>query len=231
MSRNFSINEFVCIISALLVLCTLTASATPDAMLDRSRTQFGDLDAATINYINARFEEVKDNLFLISDISIISDYQSGTLSDYDFVNAINLLDDTTNTNIVLIHTHGGSSLFSGYLYFKDDSKLYDSDVDSWMDLRDGSFIFAGACKSAQYTDLGNEFIDKGFDTYFGYNDSVDTMHNALFYSEFFNLATFTNVPVSTAARYATDQVKEEYGDDTSVADYRFIGDSSLCLRI
>jgi len=37
--------------------------------------------------------------------------------------------------------------------------------------------------------------------------------------------------VSTAARYATDQVKEEYGDDTSVADDRFIGDSSLCLRI
>lgn len=231
MSRKFSMNGFVCVISALLVLCTLTASATPDAMLDRSRTQFGDLNATTINYINARFEEVKDDLFLISDISIISDYQSGTLSDYDFVNAINLLDDTTNTNIVLIHTHGGSSLFSSYLCFKDDSKLYDSDVDSWMDQRDGSFIFAGACKSTQYTDLGNEFIDKGFDTYFGYNDCVDTMHNALFYSDFFDLATFTNVPVSTAARYATDQVKEEYGDDTSVADYRFIGDSSLCLRI
>lgn len=231
MSRKFSMNGFVCIISALLVLCTLTASATPDAMLDRSRTQFGDLNATTINYINARFEEVKDDLFLISDISIISDYQSGTLSDYDFVNAINLLDDTTNTNIVLIHTHGSSSLFSSYLYFKDDSKLYDSDVDSWMDQRDGSFIFAGACKSTQYTDLGNEFIDKGFDTYFGYNDTVYTMHNALFYSDFFDLATFTNVPVSTAARYATDQVKEEYGDDTSVADYRFIGDSSLCLRV
>lgn len=230
MSHKLSMNGFVCVMIILLVLCTLTASATPDAMLDWSRTQFGDLDAATINYINARFEEVKYDIILISDINIISDYQSGTLSDHDFVNAINLLDNTTNTNIVLIHTHGGSSLFSSYLNFKDGSKLYDSDVDSWMDQRDGSFIFAGACKSARHTDLGNEFIDKGFDTYFGYNDIVCTTHNALFYLEFFDLATFTNVPVSTAACYATDQVKEEYGDDTSVADYRFIGDSSLCLR-
>ncbi|AKJ38638.1 hypothetical protein [Methanosarcina barkeri] len=61
-----------------------------------------------------------------------------------------------------------------------------------MDERDGGFIFAGACKSAKYTDLGNAFINNGFDTYFGYEDNVNTLHNALFYSAFFDAATFTD---------------------------------------
>ncbi|WP_406657853.1 hypothetical protein V7O62_04655 [Methanolobus sp. ZRKC2] len=214
----------------LLLMLVAPAASTPDAMLDRSRTQFGDTSASTNNYIDARFGEVKNDLFLISDISIISDYQSGTLSDYDFINGIDLLDDTTDVNVVLIHTHGGTSLLSSYLCFKDDSKLYDSDVNSWMDQRNGGFIFAGACKSAKYTDLGNEFIDEGFDTFFGYKDTVFTLHNARFYAAFFDLGTFTNVDVSQAARYAEDEVEDEFGDATDVADNRFIGNSNLCLR-
>ncbi|WP_292375756.1 hypothetical protein [Methanosarcina sp. UBA411] len=71
-----------------------------------------------------------------------------------------------------------------------------------MDERGGGFIFAGACESAKYTDLGNAFINNGFDTYFGYKDTVNTLHNARFYSAFFDMATFTDVTVSEAANYA-----------------------------
>lgn len=99
-----------------------------------------------------------------------------------------------------------------------------------MSQRDGGFIFAGACESAKYANLGSEFINRGFDTYFGYKDTVYTVRNARFYSEFFNLGTFTNVDVSEAARYAADEVEEEFGDATDVENNRFIGDSSLCLR-
>lgn len=99
-----------------------------------------------------------------------------------------------------------------------------------MNQRDGGFIFAAACESAKYTDLGSEFINKGFDTYFGYKVTVNTLHNARFYSEFFNRGTFTNVPVSEAAVYARNQVEKEFGDATDVANYRFIGNSNLCLR-
>ncbi|AKB55474.1 MULTISPECIES: hypothetical protein [Methanosarcina] len=99
-----------------------------------------------------------------------------------------------------------------------------------MDERDGGFIFAGACKSAKYTDLGNAFINNGFDTYFGYEDNVNTLHNALFYSAFFDAATFTDVTVSEAANYARNQVEKEFGDAADVANNRFIGNSNLCLR-
>lgn len=214
----------------IATLFAAPASADPDAMLDRSRTQFGDLSTNQINYINARFNEVRNDLILISDISIIADYQSGTVNDHGFINGINSLDDTTNVNVVLIHTHGGIFLLSTFLKFKDGSHLYNSDVNSWMSQRDGGFIFAGACESAKNTDLGNEFINKGFDTYFGYKDTVNTLHNARFYSEFFSMGTFTNVAVSEAANYAEDEVEEEFGDATDVANNRFIGNSNLCLR-
>ncbi len=36
--------------------------------------------------------------------------------------------------------------------------------------------------------------------------------------------------VSEAARYAADEVEEEFGDETDVGNNLFIGNSSLCLR-
>ncbi|ABE51179.1 hypothetical protein [Methanococcoides burtonii] len=228
--KKINKTKFICTIGFLLIICTISASATPDAIIDRSRTQFPDISASTISYINSKCNDVKSDLFLISDISSITDYQTGASSDTAFVDNIDLLDDTTTTNVVLIHSHGDTFLLSSFIKFKDDSKLYDNEVTSGMDSRNSGFIFAGACSSAKYTDLGNSFINKGFDTYFGYKETVYTLHNALFYSEFFDLGTFTNVPVSTAASYAADETKEEYGDDTSVANYRLIGDSTLCLR-
>lgn len=44
------------------------------------------------------------------------------------------------------------------------------------------------------------------------------------------MGTFTNVAVSEAANYAEDEVEEEFGDATDVANNRFIGNSNLCLR-
>ncbi|MDY0130491.1 MAG: hypothetical protein RBR63_09960 [Methanosarcina vacuolata] len=217
------------IICILLLLFAAPASADPDAMLDRSRTQFGDLSTSSINYINARCNEVRNDLILIPDITIIADYTYGAASDQGFINGINSLDDATDENVVLIHTHGGALLLS-YLIFKDESCLYSLDVNSWMDERDGGFIFAGACKSAKYTDLGNAFINNGFDTYFGYKDDVNTLRNARFYSAFFDAATFTDVTVSEAANYAAGEVEDEFGNAADVDNNRFIGNSNLCLR-
>lgn len=214
----------------LVLLLILPVSATPDAMLDRTRTQDDELSDESRDYINSKLDDVRSHLFYIPDISIISDYQSGSLSNYDFINGINLLDDSTDVNVVLIHCHGGASLWSSYLCFKDDSKLYDSNVNSWMDQRDGGFIFAGACYGAKYTDLGNEFIDEGFDTFFGYKVSVNTIRNAYFYEEFFNMARFTNVAVAEAASYAKDEAEDQFTDASDVSQYRFIGNSNLCLH-
>ncbi|MDD3317353.1 MAG: hypothetical protein GX152_10485 [Methanosarcina sp.] len=229
MSRK-RMNLKLYIICVLLLLFAAPASADPDAMLDRSRTQFGDLSTSSINYINARCNEVRNDLILIPDITIIADYTYGAASDQDFINGINSLDDATNENVVLIHTHGGTSLLSSFLKFKDESCLYSLDVNSWMDERDGGFIFAGACESAKYTDLGNAFINNGFDTYFGYKVSVNTLSNVRFYSAFFDAATFTGVTVSEAARYAKKQVEKEFGDATDVGNNLFIGNPNLCLR-
>lgn len=224
--------KYICVIGILLFLFASPASADPDAILDRSRTQFADIDANTINYIHARFDEVDQDLLLIPDITSLTDYVSGSSSDSAFVANINALDDTTNVNVVVIHTHGGTNetLSASYLQFKDSSWLSDSNVNNWMDGRNGGFMFAGACKSAKYTDLGNEFIDKGFDTYFGYQDTVLAKRNARFYAAFFDLATFTNVKVSEAARYAEDEVEDEFGSADDVGNNRFIGNSDLCLR-
>lgn len=117
-------NLNACIICLLLLLFAAPASADPDAIIDRSRTQFGDLSTSTINYINSRCDEVKDSLLLIPDISIISDYTSGAAGNYEFINGINSLDSTTDVNVVLVDTHGGTLLLSTFLLFKDDSRLY-----------------------------------------------------------------------------------------------------------
>ncbi len=116
------------------------ASADPDAILDRSRTQFGDLIEYEIYYINARFNEIRNDLFLIPDITIIADKTSGSASAQDFINGINLLDDTTDVNVVLIETHGETVLDTTYLIFKDYSGLSSTGVNNWMDERDGGFI-------------------------------------------------------------------------------------------
>ncbi|MDY9927066.1 hypothetical protein [Methanosarcina sp.] len=217
-------------ICLLLLLFAAPASADPDAMLDRSRTQFEDLTEYEIYYINARFNEIRNNLFLIPDITIIADRTSGSASAQDFINGINLLDDTTDVNVVLIETHGGTVFDTSYLIFKDDSGLSSTGVNNWMDERDGGFIFAGACYSAKYTDLGNAFINNGFDTYFGFKDEVRTLATSRFCSAFFDAATFTDVTVSEAATYAADEVEEEFEYSTDVDNNRFIGNSNLCLR-
>lgn len=62
----------LCAICLLLLLFAAPASADPDAILDRSRTQFGDLSTSSINYINARFNEVRSYLLLIPDSFINS---------------------------------------------------------------------------------------------------------------------------------------------------------------
>jgi hypothetical protein len=82
----------------------------------------------------------------------------------------------------------------------------------------------------EYTDLGNEFIDEGFDTFFGYKVSVNTIRNAYFYEEFFNMARFTNVAVAEAASYAKDEAEDQFTDASDVSQYRFIGNSNLCLH-
>lgn len=70
MSRK-RMNLKLYIICVLLLLFAAPASADPDAMLDRSRTQFGDLPTSSINYINARCNEVRNDLILIPDITIL----------------------------------------------------------------------------------------------------------------------------------------------------------------
>ncbi|MDD4690573.1 MAG: hypothetical protein PHE51_12635 [Eubacteriales bacterium] len=225
MRQRMNERTMMCAVGILLFLFAVPASAS-DAMLDRSRTQSEDLDANQINYIHARFNEVTQDLFLIPEINSIVDYVSGSSNDHAFVNNINGLNDTIAINVVLLHSHGGSTSLS----FKDGSHLYAGEVDNWMDDRNRGFMFAGACSSARHTDLGNAFIDKGFDTFFGYENTVLTLHNARFYAAFFDLATFVNVEVSEAARYAGDEVEEEFGSADDVRDSRFIGNSSLCLR-
>lgn len=133
-------------------------------------------------------------------------------------------------NVVLIETHGETVLDTTYLIFKDYSGLSSTGVNNWMDERDGGFIFAGACYSAKYTDLGNAFINNGFDTYFGFKDTVRTLPSSRFCSAFIDAATFTDVTVSEAARYAADEVEEEFGYATDVSNNQFIGNSNLCLR-
>jgi len=205
------------------------ASADPDAILDRSRTQFGDLIEYEIYYINARFNEIRNDLFLIPDITIIADKTSGSASAQDFINGINLLDDTTDVNVVLIETHGETVLDTTYLIFKDYSGLSSTGVNNgWTKETEGSF-----CRSmllCKYTDLGNAFINNGFDTYFGFKDTVRTLPSSRFCSAFIDAATFTDVTVSEAARYAADEVEEEFGYATDVSNNQFIGNSNLCLR-
>lgn len=121
----------------LLILLIMPVSAIPDALMDRSRTQFGDLKANQITYINTRFQDVKGDIFFLPYIYSIKDYTTGASSDSYFItNGINSLDNT-NDNIVLIHTHGtySSSTSSSYLKFKDNSLLSGTDVTNWMSER------------------------------------------------------------------------------------------------
>jgi hypothetical protein len=222
--------KYLCAVGILILLFAVPASAEPDAMLDKSRNQFGDLSQNQMNYINSSFDAVVQDILLIPDIYSVITYITGSANDHSFVNNINELDDATDINIVLIHSHGGTSGVSSFITFKDDSRLYDGDVDNWMDQRNGGFFFAGSCSSAKYTDLGNSFIDKGFDTYFGYKGPVRTLRNARFYEAFFDAATFANVEVSTAASYAERRVEDEFESADDVGNNRFIGDSDLCLR-
>jgi hypothetical protein len=223
-------SKLLCTICFLLLLLIVPASAT-DAMIDRSRTQFGDLTANEINYINSRMVEARADMVLIPDVNVIADYGTGSASDQAFINNINSLDETVDMNVVLIHSHGGANDATRqcYVVFKDQSVLYAADVDNWLDDIDGGFIFVGACSSAKYADLGWEFLCEDFDSYFGYRGPVATLHNARFYAAFFDFATFPNVEVCNAADSAEDEVEEEFGNADDVGNNRFLGNSYLCL--
>lgn len=225
--------KYMCITCFLLLLLVSTASASTDALVDRSRISFNDeiqQSPSTINYVNARFEDVKDELYDLSYVYSIRDYTTGAASDSSFVNSgINSLDDT-NDNIVLIHTHGTHTSSSSYLKFKDGSYLSDGEVDSWMDEREGGVMFAAACYSANKTDLGYSFIYGGFDSYVGYNFNVTTTRNARFYTSFFEEACESGVSVDDAADDALDSVWNEFGDYGNVDTYRIFGSSSYCLN-
>ncbi|SFM21432.1 hypothetical protein [Methanolobus profundi] len=224
-------SKLLCTICFLLLLLIVPASAT-DAMIDRSRTQFGDLTANEINYINSRMVEARADMVLIPDVNVIADYGTGSTSDQDFIDNINSLDETVDMNVVLIHSHGGSDddNHKSAVQFKDSSWLFANEVDNWLDDINGGFIFMGTCNSTKYADLGWEFLCEDFDSYFGYRGPVFTLHNARFYAAFFDLATFTNVEVCDAADYAEDEVEEEFGNADDVGYNRFLGDDNLCLR-
>ncbi|HJH26989.1 MAG TPA: hypothetical protein C5S37_09535 [Methanophagales archaeon] len=222
------IKKFAAVLCAALVLVAISipfASAYTDCMVDRTRTQQGFSNPTTLPYIIDRLDEAHNYIWTIFWVHGVADY-SYSNSDHDFINHINGLDP--DTNIVLVHCHGGTSGSSSYLKFKDGSKLYDNEVNDWLDWG-GYFIFAGACKSAKYTDLGNAFVNRGFDTFFGYKETVYTKRNGRFYSAFFYKGRYLDTPVSIAANYAEDKVEEEFGDASDVGNNRFIGDSSLCL--
>ncbi|AAB89492.1 MULTISPECIES: C25 family cysteine peptidase [Archaeoglobus] len=181
-------------------------------------------------YINERLDEAHNYISSIFWVDGVLDYQYSN-SDHDFIDHLNSM-NPTHTKIVLIHSHGGADGWwiwgSSFLQFKDGSKLYDNEVNRWLNY-DGYFIFAGACDSATYDDLGNTFLNKGFDAYFGYTDSVYTVNNARFYSAFFDKGRHLDVTISEARDHAEQQVLSEFGSNSDVVKNKIIGDSSLCL--
>lgn len=212
----------------LILLCIFVipcVNAYNDCLVDRTRAYQDPTEPALTNYINARMDETKSSISSIFWVQGVSDY-SYSSTDQDFIGHINGL--SSSTNIVAVQSHGGTSGSSSHLTFGDSSYLSASDVDSWLDAG-GYFIFAGACNSAKYSDPGDNFVDKGFNAYLGYSDSVQTIFNSGFCSEFFGRAKYLDVPISSAAEYALERVENELGSQGGTENYEIIGDTDLCL--
>ncbi len=213
-----------------LLLTAISNAVAYDGMVDRTRTQQEPMDDMVLSYITDRLNEAHNYIASIFWVDGVVDYQYSS-TDHDFINHINSM-NPAHTKIVLIHSHGGASGWwiwgSSYLVLKDGSELHANEVNDWLDYG-GYFIFAGACDSAKYDDLGNSFVNKGFDAYFGYTDTVYTVHNARFYSAFFDKARHLDVTISEARDYAEQQVLSEFGSNSDVVKNKIIGDSSLCL--
>ena len=213
----------------LLVLvvsvCIPGVTAYNDCLVDRTRAVQDPTEPALADYINARMNEAKNSIYSIFWVNGVENY-AYSASDSEFINHIDSL--YSQTNIVAIQSHGGTSGSHSYITLEDDSDLYYNEVNSWLD-PGGYFLYAGSCYSAAYTDLGNSFVNKGFDTYLGFTGSVGTVYNSRFCSAFFNKAKYVDTSVSTAASYAKQQVLNEWGDYGGTNNYQFIGDSNLCL--
>lgn len=220
--RTSSVCLFILVLLCVSIPCV---SAYNDCLVDRTRAYQNPTEPALTDYINDRMDETKSSINQIHWVNGVADYTYSN-NDRDFINHIN--DLSSSTNIVAVQSHGGTSGSTSHLTFRDGSYLSASDVDSWLD-SGGYFIFAGACKSAQYSDLGDSFVDRGFDAYFGYNGSVQTIFNAKFCSEFFGRAKYINVPISNAVEFALDKVKNELGSPGGTDNNKIIGDKYLCL--
>ena len=203
-----------------------SASALNDCMVDRTRVAQGFAPPDPTPYVNSKLTETATSINSIHWVNGVADYQYSN-TDQDFINHINGL--YSSNNIVLTHTHGGSSGGSSFMTFLDGySDLYDSDVNNWLD-SGGYFIFAGACKSAQYSDLGNSFLNKGFDGYLGFEGDVSSVTCSCFYSAFFERGRYLDVTVSNAATYALQTTLNEWDGYGGTDSKEILGSQYLCL--
>ncbi len=213
-----------------LVLMAISSAVAYDGMVDRTRTQQEPMSPIVRSYLNARLNEAHNYIASIFWVDGVVDYPYSN-SDREFIDRVNSM-NSAHTKIVLIHSHGGASGWwiwgSSYLVFRDGSELHADDVSRRLN-SGGYFIFAAACHSAEYDDLGNAFLNKGFSAYFGYTDSVYTVHDARFYSAFFDKARHLDVTISEARDYAEQVVLAEFGSNSDVVRNKIIGDFSLCL--
>jgi len=214
---------FLCIF--LFSICIPAVTAYNDCLVDRTRAVQDPTEPALADYINARMSEARNSINSIHWVNGVADHASSP-SDRDFINHID--DLSSNANIVAVHSHGGISGSSSFLRFGDDSDLYDNDVNNWLD-PGGYFLYAGSCHSAEYTDLGNSFVSRGFNTYFGFTGTVNTIYSSRFCSAFFYMAKYLDTTVSEARDYALLEVLDDFGKYGGTDHNRFIGDSNLFL--
>lgn len=214
---------------ALVLICgtiVSSASALNDCMVDRTRVAQGFAPPDPTAYVNSKLTEARTSINSIHWVNGVVDYQYSN-TDQDFTNHIDSL--YSNANIVLTHTHGGSLSGSSFMTFLDGySDLYDYDVNNWLD-NGGYFLFAGACKSAQYSDLGNSFLNKGFDAYLGFEDDVSSVTCSCFYSAFFERGKYLDITVSNAAEYALQSVYDEWDAYGGTDSKEILGNQYLCL--
>ena len=219
-----------CLFALVLISGTIlsSASALDDCMVDRTRVAqgFEYSSDTTSSYVNSKLDEAHAYINSIHWVNGVADYQYSN-TDHDFINHINGL--YSDSNIVLIHSHGGTLSGSSFITFLEYySDLYDYDVNNWLD-DGGYFIFAGSCNSAQYSDLGNSFLNNGFDAYLGFEGEVSTVACSCFYSAFFKRGRYLDVTVSDAADYALDTVYYDFGEYGEADSMEILGDQNLCL--
>lgn len=219
---------YTSILGILLLVCIfcMPVASAYDCCVDRTRVAQG-VPSNIADYVNDRMDEAKCSINSLVWVDGVRD-DSYSYSPSAFISHINSL--TTLSNIVLIHCHGSTSGGSSKLVLYNGDYLTASYVEDNLD-EGGLFIFAAACGSSCYSDLGNAFVDKGFDAYLGYRDTVLTDRNAGFYAAFFDKANRPGISVAYAADYASDAVLDEFGDYGGTNGYRIYGDSTTSLLI